>query len=149
VAPRRSPAPAAPAAPLQASSAQAFRARHGGQLVELPSGLVARLRMPPILATTARIGYVPNPLSDAVLKELFLEPAAEETPEAKLAGQERYNRAQIEVAALKLAEPRLMLDRDPNYDAGEIGVTDLSDDDIRFVAGWVEDPAALPSFRDR
>lgn len=143
-------APAAPAAPLQASPASAFRARHSaGQLVELPSGLVARLRMAPIVATVARLGYVPNPLSEDVLRELVVPPPADESEAQQVAGYQRYQKTQVELAALKLVEPRLVLDRAPDYDAGEIGVCDLSDQDIRFVAGWVEDPAALPTFRDR
>lgn len=113
-----------------------------GELYRLPgSGHVARLRRPSLMALATRPGVIPNPLGDAVLRFLAT------TPDAKTDAQQidayRTNaRAFEEIAALCLVEPHLILDRTPNYDAGEIGTDDLSDRDYSFIVFTLTQGAA-------
>lgn len=103
-----------------------------GTLYRLPgSGHVARIRQPGLMALVAK-GQIPNPIAADVTRLLALteEP---KTDEERLELFERNSRAMVEVAALALVEPRLILDRAPSYERGEIGPADLSDIDLMFI----------------
>ncbi len=113
-----------------------------GELYTLPGcGNVARLRRPSLMAMAAK-GTVPNALSNDVMKLLAV---VEENPTADRQIQIYGEQAQAfkEIAALSLVEPRLVLDREPDYDKGEITADDLTDQDYvfiwRFVQGRHED----------
>jgi hypothetical protein len=121
-------------APLAASPAAAFRRRSTeGELYELPGcGLVARLARPGLMGLVGA-GATANPvLSPELLRMMSLDktPASDEE---RLEKFERDVRAYREVAARCFVEPRLVLDREPNYDAGEIGPADIADRDYVWL----------------
>lgn len=125
-----------------------------GELYVLPgSGHIARLRRPSLTALAAEAGEIPNPLSIEVMR--FLAHADEiggltRPTEAQLiVAYEKNARAFVEIAALAFVEPKLILDRDPDYDAGEIAPSDVADLDYVWITGrLVEGQAAdLASFR--
>jgi hypothetical protein len=112
--------------------------RRGG-LYELPHSLLTvRLRWPRLYALAAR-GAVPNGLSAAVMRLIIAERVAngEDAPTPTREEREQHYREHaqgyLELAALTLAEPRMVLDREPNEGAGEIGPDDLPDHDIRWI----------------
>lgn len=130
------------------SAAEWASARIDGQLVRLPGcGNIARLRRPSLTALAATTNGVPNPLSDAVIKLLTATPAKSDSE--RLAAFLSNNRGMLEVAALCFISPVLVLDRAPNYEAGEIGPHDLTDLDISWIYfSWVEgDAAGVMPFR--
>lgn len=124
------------------------QARRVGHLVRLPgSGNVARLRRPTLTALAATTNGVPNPLSDAVMRLLAAAPP--KTEGERMAAFRTNNRGMLEVAALCFVEPVLVLDREPDPEAGEIGPLDLTDLDISWLYfSWVEgDAASVAPFR--
>lgn len=145
--------PAAEAAPLAPTPAAAFRR---GGLYQLPhSGHVVRLRFPGLYALAMR-GDVPNGLSNAVLRLVSGASAEESTEDAaarRIAAYRENARAFLEVAALCLEEPRLILDEAPNYERGEIGPRDLPEQDLLwifldFVQGGPAGETVAPFRRD-
>lgn len=116
-----------------ASAADFHRQAERGDLYLLPgSGLIARLRHPPLTAMAAKVGMIPNPLAEEVLRFLSIDTLAEDDA-AKIARFQRNSRVFIEIASLAFVEPRLVLDRPPDYEQGEIGPLDLADADYTWV----------------
>jgi hypothetical protein len=97
---------------------------------QLPSGNVARLKRPAVLALAAK-GH--NPVSQAVMLELYDRKAQPATDVEKLAQITANSQKYLEVLALAFVEPKLVIDRDPDYDAGEIGPHDLDDGDLLWI----------------
>jgi len=123
-----------PPAKTEATPASVWkRQARDGELYRLPgSGNVVRLRRPGLSAMAAKVGHIPNPLSREVLR---LMSGAETQPseDAKIEGFEKSARAYIELAALCFVEPKIVMDRAPNYDAGEIGPDDVPDQDLVWI----------------
>jgi hypothetical protein len=124
------PAPKQPAAITPAST----WAKRGQALYELPgSGNIAELRRPSLIALAAA-GAVPNPLSQDVLRYLAQRDNGKLiSPEQQIAEYKRNAKAFIEIAARCFVQPRLITDRQPDYEAGEIGPEDLADSDYTFL----------------
>lgn len=106
-----------------------------GDVYTLPgSGHIARLVRPSLMALAVKAGQVPNTLSDAVIKFLIASDSdLHKTDEEKIASYRQNVRAYFEVAALCMVSPRLVLDRDPNYDADEVGPEAMHDRDIIWL----------------
>jgi hypothetical protein len=116
------------------------------QAYQLPSGNIARLKRPAVLAL-ARNGH--NPVSNAVLLELYDRKDQPKTPDEKLEQIKANSQKYLEVLALTFVEPRLVIDREPNYDNGEIGPQDVDDGDLLWIY-WVfieGTAAAFATFR--
>lgn len=116
--------------PIQPTPARAWTQAH---VYELPSGHLARLKQPALLAL---IGTgAGNPISDAALLKMR---GGSQVPDLrsdteKLQSIKDNSKVYLEAAALAFVEPRLVLDHAPDYDAGEIGPSDISDRDLLFV----------------
>ncbi len=103
-----------------------------GELYRLPSGKVARLRQPGLSAMVAR-GALPNPVLTDVLRVTLDRTPDAATEEQRHTTYLRNVRVLTEIAALALQEPRLILDRAPDYAAGEIGPGDLAEADLMWL----------------
>lgn len=118
-----------------------------GGLYRLPSGNVARLVRPSLVALAAA-GPIPNPLSRAVLKFLAVEGDGKPSEQQQIDRYIEHTRVFQEVAARCLIAPRLILDRAPDPVAGEIGPDMLADADYSwiyyaFVEGRADDTATF------
>ena len=117
----------APVPPIAPTPADVWRE---GELIRLPGcGHVARLKRPSLTALAGTTNGVPNPLSPAVLRLIAGRPTT--TLEERIENVKSNSRAFMEVAALCLIEPRLVLDGEPG--PGEIGPQDLSDTDYTWI----------------
>ena len=116
--------------PIQPTPASAWAQAAEGELYTLPgSGHIARLRQVSLVALAAGPG-VPNP----ILRLLAVEGTVDkETDQEKMDAYKRQARAFLEVAALALVEPRLVLDREPDPAKGEIGPQHLADQDLLWI----------------
>ena len=125
--------PPTPPAPAAATPARDWRrATTEGELYILPgSGHVARLRRPSLMALMVR-GVAPNPLSAEVVRMLALG-TPDEHESARLDSFKRNAKAYLEIAALAFVSPRLILNREPNPDADEIGPDQVCDSDLMFI----------------
>lgn len=122
------------AVPAGVSPASAWRRMaQEGELYRLPgSGLVMRLKRPGLTALARKVGHIPNPLSREVLRLM----SAAEKPAGEDAAVESFQRsaqAYGEAFALCAVEPKVILDREPNYEAGEISINDVPDQDLVWV----------------
>lgn len=119
------------------------KAREEGELYTLPgSGNVARLIRPSLTALVGVTNGVPNPLSKEVMRLLAAAPPGK-AEEALFANIRNNSRAYMEIARMCLVEPRLALDKEPNYERGEIGPNDLADLDYAWIYhSFVEGAAA-------
>lgn len=121
-----------PAAAPALTITPAAQFRRGG-LYRLPgSGHVVRLRFAGLYALVVG-GDVPNPLRAEVTRLLTVGSAGDPSPEARQEVTRRNVQTFVELAARCLVEPRLVLDRAPDYDAGEIGADDLHDRDYDWL----------------
>lgn len=113
------------------------RQAQDGELYELPgSGNIARMRRPSLTAMAVEAGHLPNPLASEIM-QLFAQrgdPLAQPTPEEQIEAFKQNGLAYIKIAELCFVEPRLVLDRAPNYEAGEIGPGDVPDADYVWIA---------------
>lgn len=127
--------------------ASEWKARATGEIVTLPSGTVVRVRRPSLFAL-ARTGSIPNPLAAAVVRFFAV---TDETPTTSEQDQIKNYQANADaytgIAAATVTEPRIIVDRAPDYDAGEIAPEDLSTADLiwiyRFVEGAVSNDATF------
>jgi hypothetical protein len=123
------------------------KAREQGELIKLPgSGNVARLVRPPLASMVLTNGGAPNPLSRNV-QRLLAGTAPPKDEADRWESYKKNTRALQEIAALCLAEPKLILDRAPGDD--EIGPDDLAEQDYLFIYyNWLEGAAeAVAPFR--
>ena len=132
LAPPHTPAPGATPA----------RAWRDGQLVALPgSGHQAVLRKPSLRALLSA-GRVPNTLRDQVYRlahpqAVAVVAAQDDAGRAALFHEE--SAAFIYIASQCFVSPRLVTEREPDYDANEIGPEDISDlDYIWLFYSWTE-----------
>lgn len=125
--------PAPEAAPPAPSPASAFR-RAG--IYELPhSGLAVELRWPGLYAL-ALTSEIPNPLAADVLRIVSGATGKEATPqsdEEQIALYRKNARSFLAIAQRCLVRPRLVLDREPDYERDEIGPGDLHENDIQWI----------------
>jgi len=109
------------------------------------SGNVTKLRRPSLMALAARGTSIPNPLSAEVLRyvtdrgDVLNERTDEERNEIYVKNAIAF----VHIAVLCFVEPKLVADRAPNYEKGEIGPENISDLDYQwivysFVEGSVE-----------
>lgn len=142
----RTPPPAEHEA-QRATPAAAWRA---GELIQLPgSGYTARLRKPSLRALL-HAGKVPSALVDSVYRLVQgLIATPEQTPEQQREKFFADSAAFVYVASQCFVEPRLVIDRPPDYEQGEIGPDDVSDLDLIWLFyTWTEaDHAAAAPFR--
>lgn len=126
--------PAPEVAPPAPSPASAFR-RAG--IYQLPScGLFVELRWPGLYALVLT-GEIPNPLTADVLR-MVSGAANDKDPEDEEALIERYRkdaRSFLGIAQRCLVRPRLVLDREPDYERDEIGPGDLHEQDMLWIYG--------------
>lgn len=123
--PRNAPPAKPQPAPAQPTPAAAFR--RSGLYILPGSGHVVRLRWPGVYALAAA-GTLPNPLLDALAGN-----TVSSDPEQRRVNFRRNAEAYLVAAELCLVEPRLVRDRAPDYDAGEIGPDDLGIEDLDFI----------------
>jgi hypothetical protein len=123
----RTTKPAQPSAPVIPTTASAW---NGMGLYRLPSGNVAKLKRPGVLAA-ASISNGRNLISDAVLTRLHTDSAAPQTDEERAAVIRSNGASYAEIAKLCFVEPRIV--DEPDYEAGEIAITDLEDDDLFWI----------------
>lgn len=114
-------------------------------LYTLPgSGNVAKLKKVTLIALAAA-GAIPNDILQLIALDT---PAERLSQEAQLAQYRKNAKAFVAIAERCLVEPRLVTDRAPDYDAGEIGPEDLADRDYTwifysFVSGGAADVATF------
>lgn len=102
-------------------------------LYELPSGNIARLKRPGVLAL-ASMSNGHNLISDAVLSRVNEAADAPTTPEERAAVIRRNGAVYSAVARLVFVAPRIVPEGvEPKYEAGEIAIGDLTDDDLYFA----------------
>jgi len=118
-------------APVASAPQPTPAADWGAHLYTLPSGKVARLRRPSLLAMIAR-GSLPNPVA-AKLHRLLTSDDVPTSDEERLAQYAKTADTLVEIASLAFVEPRLILDRAPDYGNGEIGPFDLADRDLTWI----------------
>jgi hypothetical protein len=117
--------------------ASAWKARATGEIVELPSGATVRIRRPSLFAL-ARTGNIPNPLAAAVIRYLAVTDETEiVTPDQQARSYQENATVYASIAAVSLTEPRVILDRIPDYDGGEIAPEDLSTVDLIYIYNYV------------
>lgn len=123
--------------------ASAFR-RAG--LYRLPgSGHTVRLRWPGLRAL-ALAGEITNPLAQSLRRLLAGADATREQPDETAAIElwRTNSTAFLVVAERCLDEPRLILDRSPDYERGEIGPGDLAEPDIIWLWIWATEGPSDP-----
>ena len=119
--------PVAAPAPQQPTPASEW---NDEALYTLPSGKVARLKRPGVLAIASATNGA-NPISDAVLIQHMTVGNAVTSDEER-AGNIRKNSAMyVTVAKLCFVSPRVV--DAPDYDANQIAPADIDDVDLMFV----------------
>jgi hypothetical protein len=119
------------------TTAADWKARSAGEIKTLPSGATIRIRRPSLFAL-ARIGHVPNPLATEVVKWFAVTaPEKEPTEQEKIAQYRENATVYVNVAVVSVVEPKIVADRLPDYDKGEIAPEDLSTADLVWVYGFV------------
>lgn len=111
---------------MQVTKASAWRA---GQLVQLPSGFVAKLRKPDVLSVIAPDGKVPDGLMGLIMGEEE-QAEMEMTPEMLEAMLPMLNN----VVRAAFMEPKVV--EEPREDKEEIAVEDVDLNDKVFVLNW-------------
>lgn len=115
--------------------------------VTLPSGMRATLRTPSV-QLAVRLGYIPDSLTPLVAS--VIENGQVHVHFNNMADIQRYVELTSALVASAFVEPHVVLDREPNPDANEISIDDISDDDMQFVVQFINAPAgALSRFRDQ
>lgn len=139
-------APKAPPPPLKITSAREFRRlRKEGQLVELPSGMVARLR-PVALIDLLKSGAIPDVLTGLVA-DLVVN--GEVNPEkAEMNADLVVSIGKLYDVVCKAAFISPVIVDNPSDNADEIEVEDIPQSDRRFTLAWCSTPTnELRDFR--
>jgi hypothetical protein len=128
---------------MEVTAPRAWVSKRRGELVELPSGNVARLRKVEIFEIVAT-GSIPDSLS-ALISEVIAATEKGTTPDDQKLQEEFAQTVTVEelaqmvarVVPLVFAEPRLVAEpRQPDYDAGELALEDVDWDDRLFAFNW-------------
>lgn len=111
--------------------AKATTAKHWktGGLYQLPSGNIAQLKRPSLLARAT----MPGRLEQKVLRHIALETPRQLSEKQQLDLYVANSEAYLAVAAAALVSPRLILDGEPDPEKDEIGPDDLSDRDYTWI----------------
>jgi hypothetical protein len=112
--------------PTKATPARQWKT---GGLYQLPSGNIAHLKRPSLLARAT----MPGKLEQKVLRFIVLETPRMISEEDHIRLYVANSEAYLAVAAATLVSPRLILDRQPDPDKDEIGPDDLSDRDYTWI----------------
>lgn len=119
------------------TTAADWKARSAGEIKTLPSGATIRIRRPSLFAL-ARSGHVPNPLAVEVVKWFAVDAPDKEPTDVEKIAQYRENAAvYVNIAAASVVQPKIVADRAPDYDAGEIAPEDLSTADLIWIYNYV------------
>lgn len=114
-----------------------WKKRAEGEIKPLPSGVSVRIRRPSLFAL-ARSGHIPNPLAEEVVKWFAITDDKKPENEAAAIRQYQENAAvYVNIAAASVTEPKIIADRAPDYDAGEIAPEDLSTADLLVIYNFV------------
>jgi hypothetical protein len=129
-------------------SASEFRSTH--QLV-LPSGKTVEVRRPNlirIIMANAHTGAVPTPLVNQALAQ-FNKDIVTDVWRPTKEEMSTVTEFMDLIVRSTLAWP--VIADNPNYDAGEIAITDLDGVDYQFIVAWAmpQEQAALSSFREK
>jgi len=100
-----------------------------GGLYELPSGNIAHLKRPSLLARST----MPGKLEQKVLRYIALDTPRQLSEEQQIKLYVANSEAYLAVAAAAMVSPHLILDREPDPDKNEIGPDDLSDRDYTWI----------------
>jgi len=127
------------------TSAQEFKkrrqAREQGEPLELPSGLVVKVRRPEI----------PKLIADELIPaDLVQEFIKVQSDTSNLNATQLVKLMQFQKAMAKhaLLEPKIV--DEPNYDSGEISIDDLDQDDLDVVWSYVNGGSkAVAQFREQ
>jgi hypothetical protein len=122
-------------AQIGVTHASAWKKASEPELIRLPnSGHIVRAQRRSMLAMAAKLGHVPNPLSAEVMRLLAMGQPSDEAPEARQVEIFTKNAlAFLELFALTILEPKLIIDRDPDYAHGEIAPSDIYDADLIWL----------------
>lgn len=107
---------------------RAIKQEHG-DVVELVTGNVFRLRRPN-LGSLVSNGAVPSNLAQSAINV--------ERDNGSEKDLKNYLELQRLVTKLALVEPRISESEHPNYDAGEIALSDLTDEEIQEIYMYVQ-----------
>lgn len=120
--------------PTSATPATEWAAMAEGEMLRLPgSGKWARLKKVPILAMIAFAGKAPNKLADEVLRFNAISANRNANEQQQVEEYKKNSRAFLRMAEMVFVEPRLVIDREPDFTAGEIGPFQLYDVDIMWI----------------
>lgn len=132
---RSEPVATAPDTPSEATTASGWFRPPATEVMELPSGNVARLRRPSVLAMM-KTGQIPNPL---------IEAAAAVASGTASPDYQRTAELIDFLTAAAFVEPRVVLEG-PTVD-GELHIDEISDADKKFVVAWAQSEArAIDTF---
>jgi hypothetical protein len=136
--------------PKAPSNASAFKKRtkqlEEPQLVELDDDLVVKVRRPYIGALIQK-GIIPGQLAAAQIRA---QQAVAYGRELSDKDAERLTKLRTTMVILSVVEPRVKpANETPDYDNGEISITDLSDAEILAIYTFIQGGAeALEQFRN-
>jgi hypothetical protein len=106
----------------------------------------ATLRAPSV-QLAVRLGYIPDSLTPLVAD--VIERGQARVRFDSMEDIRRYVELTGALVASAFVEPTVVMDREPDPNANEIGLDDIGDDDAQFVMQFVNTPAgALARFRD-
>lgn len=127
------PEPAPEAEKKPSSAADFKRVAKDGVVYVLPGcGLAAKLRRPGLIGLVGA-GATGNPALSPELLRMMTLTERPPTEEERIADFERNAKAYREVAARAFVEPKMVLDAAPNYERGEIGPDDITDQDYVWI----------------
>jgi hypothetical protein len=118
------------------TTAADWKARSAGEIKVLPSGASIRIRRPSLFALS-RSGHVPNPLAVEVIKWFAIDAPDSASPEDVTKQYRENAAAYVGVAQASVTEPRIVTDKAPDYDKGEIAPEDLSTADLIWIYQYV------------
>jgi hypothetical protein len=86
----------------------------------------------------ARAGNVPNPIAMEVVKWFAVDSPEKELNDQEKIAQYRENaNVYVNIAAASVVTPKIVTDKAPDYDAGEIAPEDLSTADLIWIYNYV------------
>lgn len=113
-----------------------------GTLVELPSGITVKLGKP-FMSDLLAAGDIPGELINAALGEEVEGLSSQESAA-------RSAKLMAHIVSRAVIEPKVLLEGEPDYDAGQISIQDLSDTDRTYIYAHVQEGVVnrLKKFRN-